>query len=161
MEKDLRQLIASWSNDQIHPRQRVSQDWEYAQLAMDPSIQSFQWWGIGLIGRLPKTMDGNRWIITTIDYATDWPIAKAISKATEEAIAEFIYDEIYMHYGAPQEIFTDGGRWKEPMVRCIAKVPRKDQDITQRHESISSPYEWESRMVGRHNWHNAWKVAPE
>ena len=29
---------------------------------------------------------------------------------TEEAIAEFIYSEIYMHFGAPQEIFTDGGK---------------------------------------------------
>ena len=45
-----------------------------------------------------------------MDYATGWPIAKAIPKATEEAIAEFIYSEIYMHFGAPQEIFTDGGK---------------------------------------------------
>jgi len=29
---------------------------------------------------------------------------------TEDAIAEFILHEIYMHYGAPQEIFTDGGK---------------------------------------------------
>ena len=58
---------------------------------------------VDLIGRLPKTMDGNRWIITAIDYATGWPIAKAIPKATEEVIAEFIYDEIYMHYGACHE----------------------------------------------------------
>ena len=75
----------------------------------DPFIQPFQRWGIDLIGRLPKTNDGNRWIITAIDYATGWPIAKAILKA-EEAIAEFIHDEIYMQYGAPQEIFTDGGK---------------------------------------------------
>ena len=43
-----------------------------------------------------------------IDYATGWPIAKAIPEANEEAIAEFIYNEIYMYYGALQEIFTDG-----------------------------------------------------
>jgi hypothetical protein len=53
-------------------------------------------------------MDGNRWIITAIDHTTVRPIAKAIHKATVETIAEFIYDEIYMHYGAPQEIFTNG-----------------------------------------------------
>jgi len=47
-----------------------------------------------LIGRLPKTAKGNKWIITAIDYATGWPIAKAIPKATEEAIVEFILDEI-------------------------------------------------------------------
>jgi hypothetical protein len=45
-------------------------------------------------------MHGNRWIITAIDYATGWLVIKAISKVTEEAIAEFIHDEIYMHYEA-------------------------------------------------------------
>ena len=37
------------------------------------------------------------WIITAIDYATKWTVAKAIPKVIEEAIAEFIYDEIYMY----------------------------------------------------------------
>jgi hypothetical protein len=110
MEKDLRRFIASCPNCQIHQRQRISQEREYGRLVTDPSIQPFQRWGIDLMGRLPKTNDGNQWIITAIDYATGWPIAKAIPKATEETIADFIYDEIYMHYGAPQEIFTDGGK---------------------------------------------------
>ena len=74
----------------------------------DPFIQHFQRWGMDLIGRLPKTAKGNKWIITAIDYATGWPIAKAIPKATEEAIVEFILDEIYIHFGRPQEIFNDG-----------------------------------------------------
>lgn len=37
-------------------------------------------------------------------------MARAIPKATDEAIADFIFEEIYMHYGAPQEIFSDGGK---------------------------------------------------
>ena len=41
------------------------------------------------------------------DYATGWPLAKAIPEATEEATVEFIFKEIYMYYGALQEIFTD------------------------------------------------------
>ena len=32
------------------------------------------------------------------------------AKATEDNIAEFIFNEIYMHFGAPQEIFSDGGK---------------------------------------------------
>ena len=52
-------------------------------------------------------MDNNQRIIMAIDYATGWSIAKAIPKATDEAIAEFVHGEIYLHYGAPQEILTD------------------------------------------------------
>src|SRR5437667_1114883 len=101
MEKNIKQFIAACPNCQTHQRQRVSQEREQAQLVIDPFIQPFQRWGIDLIGRLPKTINGNRWIITAIDYATGWPIAKSIPAATEDAIAEFIYNEIYMHYGAP------------------------------------------------------------
>jgi len=110
MEKDLRAFIAACPNCQVHQRQRVRQEREYTHIVTDQFIQPFQRWGLDLIGRLPKTKDGNRWIITAIDYATGWPLAKAIPKATEEAIADFIFDEIYMHYGAPQELFTDGGK---------------------------------------------------
>ena len=83
---------------------------EYAQIVTDTSIQPFQRWGIDLIGVLPKTALGKRWIIVAVDYATGWPVAKAVAKATEDNIAEFIFNEIYMHFGAPQEIFSDGER---------------------------------------------------
>ena len=73
-------------------------------------IQPFQRWGLDLIGVLPKTKQENHWIITAIDYATGWPIAKALPEATEEAVVEFIFSEIYMHYGAPQELFTTEAR---------------------------------------------------
>ena len=32
------------------------------------------------------------------------------SEFSQDVIAEFIYDEIYMHFGASQEIFTGGGK---------------------------------------------------
>ena len=124
MDSDLRTFVSACPNCQVHQRQRGSQEREVAQLVSDPFIQPFQRWGIDLIGRLPKTKDGNRWIITAVDYATGWPIAKAIPKATEEAIAEFIYSEIYMHFGAPQEIFTDGGKnlWGGVVQKYLEKI---------------------------------------
>ena len=110
MESDMRRFIAACPNCQIAQPQRVNQEREQHQLLADPFIQPFQRWGIDLIGILPKTAKGNRWIITAIDYATGWPVARAVPRATEEAIADFLYEEIYMHYGAPQELFSDGGK---------------------------------------------------
>jgi hypothetical protein len=51
-------------------------------------IQPFERWGVDLIGRLPVTPNGNKWIITAIDYATGWPVAKAVPDATDEAAAD-------------------------------------------------------------------------
>ena len=49
-------------------------------------------------------------------------MTRAVSEAAEHAIADFIYEEIFLHYGAPQEIFSDGGKnlWGGP------EAPKKD-----------------------------------
>jgi hypothetical protein len=119
-------------------------------LVTDPFIQPFQRWGIDLIGRLPTTTSGNRWIITAIDYATGWPIAKAIPKATEEAIADFIYNEIYMHYGAPQEIFTDGGKnlWGGIVQRYLEKIKTLHKGTSPYHPRTNGKVERLNGIIG-------------
>ena len=88
-------------------RQWSTQEPEYAQLLTSRIIQSFQRWNIDLIDKLPKSKDDNEYIITAIDYATSWSIAKIIKRIIENEITNFIFHEIYMHYDASQEIFTD------------------------------------------------------
>jgi hypothetical protein len=150
MSRDLRQFIAACPNCQIQQRQRPSQEREQARLVTDPFIQPFQRWGIDLIGRLPTTTSGNRWIITAIDYATGWPIAKAIPKATEEAIADFIYNEIYMHYGAPQEIFTDGGKnlWGGIVQRYLEKIKTLHKGTSPYHPRTNGKVERLNGIIG-------------
>jgi Integrase zinc binding domain len=97
MDQDIRKFVESCANCQIAQRPRSTQEREYAQLPTPRTIQPFQRWGIDLIGRLPRSKDGNEYIITAIDYATGWPIAKAIKRATEDEIADFIFHEKYYH----------------------------------------------------------------
>jgi transposase InsO family protein len=93
----------------------------HCQLAKTPSktpseplhplepVAAFSRWSLDFIGRLPETKNGNRWIITAIDHATKWPVAKALKDATSEEVAKFIYEEIFMKFGVPDEILTDRG----------------------------------------------------
>ncbi|OQD82988.1 hypothetical protein PENSOL_c164G09093 [Penicillium solitum] len=48
-------------------------------------------------------------IITAIDYATRWPVSRAVPDAIEEVLAEFLYRDIYTHYGAFTELISDNG----------------------------------------------------
>lgn len=70
---------------------------------------AFDRWHLDFIGELPPSLHGNRWIIVAVDYATNWPIARAVPVASKEAVADFIYDEIVMRFGCPSEILTDRG----------------------------------------------------
>src|ERR1700689_1692661 len=150
MEKDVCAFIAACPNCQIQQRQRVTQERESNELISDPFIQPFQRWGIDLISRLRTTMNGNRWIITAIDYATGWPIAKAIPVASGEAIADFIFTEIYMHYGAPQEIFTDGGKnlWGGVVQRYLGKIMTLHKGTSLYHPRTNKNVERLNGIVG-------------
>jgi len=65
--------------------------------------------GIDIVGPLPRTKDGNRYIITAIDYLTKWPEAKPVQEATAEQVAIFIYEDIICRHGCPTKILSDRG----------------------------------------------------
>jgi hypothetical protein len=99
---------------------------------------------------LPKSKDGNEYIITAIDYATGWPIAKAIKRATEDEIADFIFHEIYMHYGAPQEIFTDGGKnlWGGVVQKYLEKIKTIHKGTSPYHPRTNGKVESLNGLIG-------------
>lgn len=46
-----------------------------------------------------------RYILVCTDYVTKWVEARA----TEKSVIEFIYEDIFIHFGVPYEIVTDQG----------------------------------------------------
>ena len=55
--------------------------------------------GIDLIGPLPRTKNGNRYIITLVDFFSKWPEAAPLPNKKAESVAQFLYKMIcrYMH----------------------------------------------------------------
>ncbi|KAG2209354.1 hypothetical protein INT45_002604, partial [Circinella minor] len=70
---------------------------------------AFERWHLDFISELPKSTKGNRWILVAVDYATNYPIARAVPVALSKAVADFLYEEIVMHFSCPKEIVTDRG----------------------------------------------------
>ena len=79
------QLIQGRHTGQVMAPLTPSTEWTIATLC------PFDRWGLDLIGVLPKTKRGNKWVVTAVDYATRWPVAKALTKAMAENLADFVY----------------------------------------------------------------------
>ena len=50
-----------------------------------------------------------KYILVCTDYVTKWVEAKALFRATDKSVVEFIYDEIFTRFGVLREIVTDQG----------------------------------------------------
>jgi hypothetical protein len=106
---DMEESVRNCPNCQVSQGSRKGLEREAAQHMVTSGIRPFERWGIDLVGPLLATPNGNRWIITAIDYATGWPVARAVPDATEETLAEFLFRDLYTHYGAFNELLSDNG----------------------------------------------------
>ena len=61
-----------------------------------------------IVGPLPKSRSGNRYILVICDYATRWPEAVPLKSIDAEHIAEELIS-LFSRVGIPKEILTDQG----------------------------------------------------
>ena len=52
--------------------------------------------GMDIVGPLPKTRQGNQYIVIATEYLTKWPEAQAIPDAKASSVVSFFYEEIIM-----------------------------------------------------------------
>ena len=65
---------------------------------------------LDIIGPLPETKDGNRWILVVGDYFTKWIEAYPLVDTTAESVAKKLVTEFICRLGVPSELHSDQGR---------------------------------------------------
>ena len=81
------------------------------EMPLQPQVhlEPFEKWALDFIGSINPTSNGKRYILVCTDYVTKWAEAKALVRATEQTVVNFLFEEIFVRYGVPREIVTDQG----------------------------------------------------
>lgn len=64
--------------------------------------------GIDLVGPLPETERGNKYIITGTDHFSKWPNAAPLQDKTALSVAVFLFS-IFCHHGWSEIVLSDQG----------------------------------------------------
>ena len=65
---------------------------------------------IDILGELPETDNGNKYIVVVSDYFTKWTHAMAIPDQVAQTVADKIMIEFIAVFGVPTQLHTDQGR---------------------------------------------------
>lgn len=66
--------------------------------------------GIDLVGPLPLTPSGYRWIVTAVDHLTRYAETAPLRSSSASDVADFFLDAIVLRHGAPRVLLSDRGK---------------------------------------------------
>jgi hypothetical protein len=75
------------------------------QVMLDP----FERYSMDFIGPINPPSNQKVYILVCTDYMTKWVEAKALIRASEEVVLAFLFPDIFVRFGVPRELITDGG----------------------------------------------------
>ena len=128
---EMRQDIKNWLTQCYECRSRKVPTQPQTPLLPLRIQDVFSRWHLDNTGPLPKSEAGNEYTITACDSASNWFIAKVVPEINARQHAIFIYEEIYMHFGLPEEIVTDqGAAFCNEVLREFIKILQAKQRRT-------------------------------
>jgi hypothetical protein len=80
-----------------------------APLGMTTSGTPWQRVAVDVMGPLPTTARGNRYVLVAQDYFTKWPEAFPMAEQSSSTVARLLVEDVFARYGCPVELHTDQG----------------------------------------------------
>ena len=72
-------------------------------------VEPFDKWDLDFIWPINPPSKQKVYILVCIDYMTKWVEAMDLVKSNDQSIIDFLYGDIFTHFGVPREIVTNGG----------------------------------------------------
>eukprot|EP00253_Pinus_taeda_P005229 PITA_05229 len=131
LAKDVKEYV--WAYDS---GQRMGQPNHRDEIPLNPWVilEPFKRWALDFIGPIIPPSSQRVYILVCIDYMTKWVEAKALIRANEEFVLTFLFEEIFVTFGVPRELVTDGG---PPFSSHSFKATLQKYHI---HHKMTTPY---------------------
>jgi transposase InsO family protein len=97
-------------------------------------IEPFKKWALDFVGPISPMSRRKNYILVCTDHVTKWVEAKSLFRAMDKSVVEFIYEDIFTHFGVPREIVTDQG------TQFTSKLMKELTEIYGIKHCKSSPY---------------------
>ena len=104
--KDVAKYVRSCDSCQRMGRPTASDEMPLQAQVM---IEPFEKWGLDIVEPISPMWQKKKYILVCTNYVTKWIEAKALLRATENSVIEYIYEDIFTCFGVPREIVTDNG----------------------------------------------------
>eukprot|EP00253_Pinus_taeda_P006338 PITA_06338 len=90
---------------------RMGQPNHRDEIPINPQVilEPFEIWALDFIGPINPPSNKRVYILVCTDYMTKWVEAKELIRANEESVLTFLFEEIFVRFGVPRELVTDGG----------------------------------------------------
>ena len=89
-----------------------------------------------IVGPLPKSSTGNKYILVVSDYFTKWAEAYGIPNQEAKTVANKLIDNMFCRFGVPEQLHTDmGTQFESTLVKEISKL----LDIRKTHTTAYHP----------------------
>ena len=105
---------------------------------------------IDLVGPMPTTPRGNKWILVLTDHFTRWQDALAISDATAPVVASTLDERIFCYLGLPEQIHTDqGAQFENSLMAELCQLWKVEKTrTTPYHPQANGVVERNNRELG-------------
>eukprot|EP00253_Pinus_taeda_P027132 PITA_27132 len=104
--KDAKKYVRACDNCQ-----RMSQPNHRDEMPLNPQVilEPFERWALDFIGPINPPSNQRVDILVSTDYMNKWVEAKELIIANEESVLTFLFEEIFVRFGVPRELVTNGG----------------------------------------------------
>ena len=109
--KNMSENIARWIRScSACSRRKTTRPMNSGLTDLTLAVNSWETVGIDLLGPLPVTDEGYRWLLTIVDQFSRWPMAIPLRGKTTGEIARALHDHLITQHGPPVTILSDRGR---------------------------------------------------